>query len=198
GHSLFDSRTGSRALPPLSRVMNPFEMRGPQFLAFYAALTLIVFVIVWFVRRSREFEAGVVAPSAFSDPYLIAYLRGDVNEVVRVAVVSLVDRGLLSASGETLKTTVAGRQTSARKKIEQYVVERCLGGLKMSDLMGGAPPPDVVAEYRTTLEQRRMFPDASITAVRKSLFLAAGGFRVAVSAIKILIGLSRGRPIGNL
>jgi hypothetical protein len=34
-----------------------------------------------------------------SDPYLIAYLRGGKNEVLRIATVTLIDRGYLTVLG---------------------------------------------------------------------------------------------------
>jgi len=73
--------------------MFPFTLTGSEFLIFYALLcaAVIAGLVVW--RRSKE--AGEDARVNLSDPYLIACLRGGSQEAVRVAVVSLVDRGLL-------------------------------------------------------------------------------------------------------
>ena len=81
--------------------MNPFDLSGPEFLVFYLSLAAVVIgaLVLW--RRASE-SAG--APKIdLADPYLIAYLRGGENEALRVALVSLIDRGLLIVNGTQIK-----------------------------------------------------------------------------------------------
>ena len=104
--------------------MNPFDLYGPQFLVFYAALTIVTMIVVAVLRRRVELAAGHGhAPT--NDPYLIAYLRGGKNEVIRTAIISLVDRGLIDVRGDKLHTSAVGAQTSARKPVEQTLLKRC-------------------------------------------------------------------------
>ena len=59
--------------------MNPFDLRGPEFLL------------------SRKLSKGSDKPNpSLDDPFVIAFLRGGELEAVRVATLSLMDRGLLS------------------------------------------------------------------------------------------------------
>jgi len=67
-------------------MLNPFDLSGPDFLIFYGLLGILVlgglFVAGWLS------ESGTVPRVDYSDPYLLAYLRGDEREVIRVATVS--------------------------------------------------------------------------------------------------------------
>ena len=80
--------------------MNPFDLPGPQFLAFYTALGVGVTLLLHLLRWAAE--SGKPLKVNFSDPYLIAYLRGGENEALRVATVSLIDRGLFKMQGSEL------------------------------------------------------------------------------------------------
>ena len=77
--------------------MNPFEGSGPEFLVFYAAFGLAVLALAHAFRPDRR--ASVTAsPIDPTDPYAIAFLRAGSNEALRVATLSLVDRGLLEVT----------------------------------------------------------------------------------------------------
>src|SRR5688572_6470436 len=102
--------------------MNPFDLPGPQFLAFYAALGLVVVVLVSILRRMAE--SGPVPKVDVSDPYLIAYLRGGENEALRVATVSLVDRGLLIAEDENLRAKKNVSLDGVRRPIEKALLRK--------------------------------------------------------------------------
>ena len=60
--------------------MNPFELPGPQFLVFYAALGVALAIALVLVRRAYEPDASVAVQ--LTDPYEIACLRGgDPNDL---------------------------------------------------------------------------------------------------------------------
>ena len=94
------------------------DLYGPYFLLFYATAILMLIVAacrsIRAVDRSRDL--GPPEIPAKLDPYEVAYLRGGENEVTRVAIASLVQRGLLrtsSARAETGRSTAAGRPSPA-------------------------------------------------------------------------------------
>jgi len=62
-------------------VANPLDLPGPQFLAFYAFVAVIVLVFLWLVRGAAE--RGPVPRVDTSDPFLIADLRGGPDEATR-------------------------------------------------------------------------------------------------------------------
>ena len=78
---------------------NPlFTMAGPPFLILYATLWLLAFWLCRRSRRSRDQSGELPALQVPSDPdpYKIAYLRGGVPEVTRLATLDLMDRGVLT------------------------------------------------------------------------------------------------------
>ena len=73
------------------------DLYGPYFLLFYAT-SIVVLIVARYrsiraVDRTRDLEPMEIP--AKLDPYEIAYLRGGENEVIRVAIASMIQRGLL-------------------------------------------------------------------------------------------------------
>jgi hypothetical protein len=61
--------------------VNPFDLRGPEFLLFYTALSALVIIAVVMLRRKAE--SGPIPRIDLSDPLLIAFLRGGHSEAMR-------------------------------------------------------------------------------------------------------------------
>ena len=82
-------------------IENPIAtMDGPAFLSFYA---IVIAITMGFcadkINRSRQGQEIPLTP-LHPDPYEIAYLRGGANEVFRLALFSLFQRGWLEISGK--------------------------------------------------------------------------------------------------
>jgi len=71
-----------------------FDLSGPEFLWFYLVLGGLsyAFLRVYVTQRERQHP---IPKLKLSDPFQIAFLRGDKNETIRIASLSLIDRGLL-------------------------------------------------------------------------------------------------------
>ncbi|HYI07661.1 MAG TPA: TIGR04222 domain-containing membrane protein [Thermoanaerobaculia bacterium] len=173
--------------------MNPFDLYGPQFLFFYIVLTAVVILVARLVRRSGEMEPGSYGASPLTDPYSIAYLRGGKPELVRVAVVSLVDRGLLSVQHDRLQTTAIGRSAGARKEIEKEVLTLCIAAREPKELFESAAFDWAAAKYETELEKMRLLPDDEAKARRRTLYMGAVAVLAFFAVTKILVALVRGR-----
>src|SRR5262245_36911498 len=63
-------------------VMNPFDLRGPEFLAFYLVFGLATLALLWLLRRAGE--ADTTSHAMLDDYVDIAYLRGGPQEAMRV------------------------------------------------------------------------------------------------------------------
>src|SRR5215510_2336538 len=101
--------------------MNPFDLRGPEFLLFYAVLSVVVIGLLTLVRRRFELREGQRVK--LTDPYLIAHLRGGPQEAIRVATVSLIDRGLIeSQTGGRLSLKDASAEGLVQHPVEKAVV----------------------------------------------------------------------------
>src|SRR5437588_12837497 len=99
--------------------MNPLDLRGPEFLLFYLFLIALTPIALMILRRAAE--AGDAPKMELADPYLIAYLRGGENETLRVAIVSLIDRGLLVANGTTITRANQAAANAVRRPIEKLL-----------------------------------------------------------------------------
>lgn len=84
---------------------NPLaEMFGPDFLLLYGGILFVTLVAVaLLVRRDATYGQPPPPVPLQPDPYEIAYLRGGVNEVLRLAVFSLIQRGYLEVETGTVK-----------------------------------------------------------------------------------------------
>ncbi len=116
--------------------MNPFDLRGPEFLVFYFFFSAAVIGCITLLRRLDENRESGKPP--LDDPYLVAYLRGGEGEAVRVAALSLFDRGLLtfkssgssslfSAGENRLELTDARAIETVKRPIEKRVLSSSLG-----------------------------------------------------------------------
>ena len=107
--------------------MNPFDLTGPEFLLFYIALAVAVHLLWRPLTRFLGEGSDPVGPHAGRfdlanlDPYLIAYLRGQVSETARVAILSLLDRGLLQREGDELEAA-PGASDQVHRPLERAIL----------------------------------------------------------------------------
>lgn len=173
--------------------MNPFDLRGPQFLVFYVFLIAATLIVLGVLRRRRDLELSSGSGARLHDPYAIAYLRGGTGELLRVAVVSLVDRTLLSVGHDRLTRTPIGRDAQVRKRIEQELLDFCATPREPSELFEGKALEGAALEYDYELSQLGLVPDDAIEAARRRLFLGAAAVLLFFSLTKIVVAFLRGR-----
>jgi uncharacterized protein (TIGR04222 family) len=172
--------------------MNPFDYYGPQFLVFYAGLTVVTLIVMSFVRRGID-RSGDVHDDRLTDAYLIALLRSGNKEMVRVTIVSLLDRGLLEITDQGVRTTEIGSKTRARRNIEHLILQHCREPRLLSTLADHKEFAHECKSHEAELQRMGLLPTGEQRASRLMLFLVGGGFLAAVSITKIAIALSRGR-----
>ena len=176
--------------------MNPFDLPGPQFLVSYLALAVGVHLLYKplaraLIERSSGRSGGFPFDLRGADPYLIAYLRGQSNETARVAIISLLDRGLLKSEGGLL-TALPGAADQVHRPLERAVLR-----VFESPAGGALIYRDVTFEkacegLKSELARLELIPDDDR---RFSLFLLLAGSLatlVGVAAAKILIAFERG------
>lgn len=171
--------------------VNPFDLRGPEFLFFYIGLSVLVIIASVIVRWQLE---STNAPRIdLSDPLLIAYLRGGHTETMRVAVVSLIDRGLLECSGTRLKAAKHARTESVRRPIDKALLQKFGSANEVTSMFDDLKLQSTCNEYEETLKRVRLLPDDFIKRVRSLIFgcviLILGG----VGLVKLIVAFSRGR-----
>jgi uncharacterized protein (TIGR04222 family) len=169
--------------------MNPFDLPGPQFLQFYMFLGCVVLTVLYYARRISE--SGSIPRIDYSDPYLIAYLRGGEKEAARVAVVSLVDRGLLRLLDDRLEVTNAA--AAVRRPIERAILSRAKLSKNAEGLFESASIKAGCKEYQDKLQQLRLLPDKAIEDARTNRLLLALVLLFGVAFIKIIRATMQGR-----
>src|SRR5689334_3856669 len=130
-------------------MLNPFLWPGPEFLGFYVALGVVTWLTLRHVIQRGEARP---APLLLADPYEIAYLRGGLNEALRVAAVALVDRKLLTENGETL-VAAEGASEQADAPIEQEILDFFVKPVAAAEMFGAHRFAAVEAALRDKLER---------------------------------------------
>jgi uncharacterized protein (TIGR04222 family) len=170
---------------------NPFDLPGPEFLVFYVLLGVLTIIILWLARKTAE---AVDAPRIdYSDPYLLAYLRGGEPEVIRVATVSLIDRGLLQMRDDQLVDVNQTAVNIVRRPVEKALLQHFRFRAKASSAFASPAILSTCKEYGETLRRLGLLPDESILRARMWRLCVAVIFLTGVAALKILIALQRGR-----
>jgi uncharacterized protein (TIGR04222 family) len=166
-------------------------MRGPPFLALFAVLAVAVYVLVGWIIATRERERAI-AGQRLRDPYAIAYLRGGLDELVKVAALALTLRELLRVGTATLQTVEGSDVARVNVPIEGAVLRCCLQGATPEVIRRHPRVVAAEAEYVQDLTQRGLLADADVRRTRRGIvwmgILALLGLAVA----KIVVALSTG------
>jgi uncharacterized protein (TIGR04222 family) len=171
--------------------MNPFDLSGPEFLIFYICVALMV--IIALKLAIDEAEGGAPRALPLSDPYQIAWLRGGTPEAARIAVLSLIDRGLLTVRGDNL-LNLSPVQSVIREPIERAILGRCAqSGTPATAVLDDPAVERACAPYRAQLERLRLMPDAAMRAARYRWFAIAAAILLGIALGKIVIAFGRGR-----
>ena len=179
--------------------MNPFELRGPEFLFFYAVLAVVLTAISHLLRRLNEAGQPGEGHAPLRDPYTIAYLRGGKNEAIRLATVSLIERELLELRNVNELVT---RNPGASSRLGIDPIEREV--LEFFKVRRQAPDAFKVnasnwsralAPRQEELERAGLMPDAARRSFRNRVAIAGASLLTIVATMKVLIGLERNRPV---
>jgi uncharacterized protein (TIGR04222 family) len=173
--------------------MNPFDLRGPEFLVFYAVCGLVVLGLLMLFRHAGEPADG--ARMSMSNPYLIAYLRGGRDETLRVVTMSLIERDLLQVKGSWLETRTAEDVERVKDPLERAVLVTFLGREEAASLFKDQTARQAADDLGRSLQRLGLVADESMIWDRRSRLALAWVALWAVALIKIRIGLSLERPV---
>jgi uncharacterized protein (TIGR04222 family) len=171
--------------------VNPFNLAGTGFLVFYWALSVLCLLFVYW-QRLRSDVGGLPAQMP-TDPYLLAYLRAGYPEVVRVALLTLVEEGIVTVDGRTL--SLAPEAARARFQPKRKLVERELleflarTSATIDQIVANRVGRVTCGGYRLTLNDLGLVPRVDLHLT----MLAVGTLLVSVAFIKMVVALSRER-----
>ncbi|MBS1824453.1 MAG: TIGR04222 domain-containing membrane protein [Acidobacteria bacterium] len=166
--------------------MNPFDLRGPEFLAFYAVLATGVLLLLYAIRSQRE-DAEVLPK--LEDPYLMAYLRDGPSGATETALISLIDRKLIVIENDQ---AVARSNAGVKHPLERALLNE-LGASRSAATAAGISLADQTDGYQAYLTKKGLLPDGNQKAARFRDTALACIFLAAVSFTKIAIAIARGR-----
>jgi len=177
--------------------LNPFDFSGFEFLGFYMVLIVGTAVACRVVRRQvlepvEEARAADLAPGIATDPYQVAYLRGGRNELIRVAVVSLIERGMLNTEGDKLVLADKEAAAKTRRPLDKTILMAVAVDGNPQQLYANSLVAREADLHAAPLEQLGVLPDDDCR--RKSCVLCVAGvsFLWLVAATKIAVAVARG------
>ena len=176
--------------------MNPFDLSGPEFLLLYFCFSLLVIFAIAILRRRAE--SGPAPKIDLGDPYLIAYLRGGEHEALRVAVISLVDRGMLVMDDQIIRSADHVTDDMVKHPIEYEVLKKFGDPGEAPSIFKDDDLKSLIRPYRDKLERAGLMPDAAVRRDRLMRLLLALMALGVTGVIKIVIGISLGKPVGFL
>ncbi len=172
-------------------MLSPFDLRGPEFLVFYIALAAVVLLILYLLRYAGQ--PADPPQMDLSDPYQIAYLRGGQNEVLRVATVSLIDRGFLQASGTKVSAVRERPPSMLRLPLEQHLYNFFAQSAEASLIFKAREFDRDTKAYETSLAQLDLVPGLPTKSAQMLRLVVAIGGMWTVAILKIVVALARGR-----
>lgn len=173
-------------------LMNPLDMHGPQFLVFYIVIGIITLL---FIRhRMAQQESDWRMPKLnLTDPYEIAFLRGGENEALRVAALSLIDRGLLEVSGDNFKTKNQTSINSVRRPIEKAILKKYMIAGHGYKMFNDTNLKAACFEYRGSLERNQLIASENVYQTRRPLLFLGLLILGGLAGAKIFVAIQRGR-----
>lgn len=178
--------------------MNPFEESGPEFLIFYAAFGLAVLVLAHTLRPDRR-PSDAASPIDPTDPYAIAFLRAGDNEALRVATLSLVDRGLLEVKDAVDKkhepelSAQRDARGKVRRPIEVAVLDHFATRQPADSVYGTAKTEMAIDQYRNRLEFTGLLPTEADRQACVTIKRLAWGALLLVAGARIVQALAAER-----
>jgi uncharacterized protein (TIGR04222 family) len=173
-------------------VLNPFDLRGPAFLVFYTIVGIVTLATVWLVRRLGESRSS--DGPMLTDYLEIAYLRGGPGEALRVATMTLINRGLILMVDDQRLLAAEKAAGLVAKASERKILEKLHLTTPASAVLSDPTLKETAThDCEPRLVGLGLLPDDAATAMRQLLLAAAVFVLTAVGATKVLVALSRGR-----
>lgn len=172
--------------------MNPLAMKGPYFLAFYLVAAAVLYLLLRHLLRKRE-AALPLPPQLLSDAYEIGMLRAGWKEAIRLAVVSLIDRGLLEAEGSTVSTKPGRSVEHARRPLEKAILDKCAQPGDVDALFEDDRISATCSEYLDSLRGKNLLHSHRVRWLRLPLVAGAVGAGLLLAGMKISVAISRGK-----
>ncbi|MDE8650336.1 TIGR04222 domain-containing membrane protein [Novosphingobium album (ex Liu et al. 2023)] len=170
-------------------VTDIFDLRGPEFLALYAALLALAILLGAILPRLVRPAGAMAAPAGAEEA---AYLAGGADRLAESAVARLLSARALVVDGQRF---AMNRTAVARSEVERAI-------LRLPDRSGWnqvrrAIAPEA-ARIRDRLVRSGLLKDAAARLRTRAVQTAPYAVLVVIGLAKIEVGLARGKPVGIL
>ncbi len=175
------------------------NMHGPEFLTFFALAVMVVYVISAIVLRILNPARRLAPPSITNDPnpYEIAYLRGGENEVLRLLVLELIQRGYLRTEDARIVAATAGPDPRHLEDLPKIVYEHLAGSQMNAKEMFESDLPGIVKRacepFEENFSSESLILNDQALRLRWRVGIPAAIAIAALSGYKLCVALSRGR-----
>jgi uncharacterized protein (TIGR04222 family) len=174
---------------------NPFDWTGGAFIALYLGLMVACAFATSFWRRTLR-ENGSSDTGFGLEPLEIAYLAGGNARVLDAAVADLMERGALEWDTTTRKFVATGQNAENLPSLLKRIFLHLPNEGQPAKLAGRLD--DDLRPTVANLEARGLLLDAAARERARWLPLLIPAVLVLIGLTKIMLGLSRGKPIGFL
>ena len=173
--------------------MNPFELRGPEFLVLYVLLSIVLILVLYVIRQQRESNGGSGMPR-LTDPYKVAYLRAGKNEAIRIAEFSLFDRHYLKFDESNIVKADKPEEKFLKDPLEIAILAHYEFPHPPSTIFQTGKIDLLFYAYQRELEDLALLP--GIDAKEKRDFESGVVLLIlgAVALIKVVIAVTGGHP----
>jgi uncharacterized protein (TIGR04222 family) len=181
---------------PLASSLNPFDLSGPAFLALYGAAFVAACCAAWYARSAARGRPEAPPRGLQLDPYQVAYLNGGAVHAVNAAIASLCHRGVLRVHQADATVSVLLPEARIAHPLEQSVLLAAGGSWsrrEVRDLREAAR--GTVGKIGDGLKQLRLVANDAEARAAVAAGLAVALFVPAMGVVKILVGLSRDKPV---
>jgi len=181
------------------------DLYGPYFLIFYAAMIAVLVVACSTSIRNLDRTKNLEPPEipAKLDPYEIAYLRGGENEVTRVAIASLIDRGLLrvaekKSGPKTTKQIDLGRTPAPRdlSPIESSIMKWTGFPADPPQIFQSDGIPSLVSEscvhYQDELSEKNLLAPPEMRQLGRRLWVIGAALIIGLGVYKLVVAVAKG------
>jgi uncharacterized protein (TIGR04222 family) len=176
-------------------IHNPIaDMYGPDFLLLYSSVIILIMIVCgWLVQDPTKKQSLPLIPSE-PNPYEIAYLRSGTSEVVKVAILNLIQRHYLQIAEKLIIHTTNPQHSSELQPIEHQVLSSFSSTPSIKSIASIAQKVQPYCNiYEDQLHNEQLLYDQKWQAANIKVGLIAATIIFILGGYKLLIALAKGR-----
>lgn len=183
----------------ISIIPNPLNFTGSEFLTFYFQLSIVAVFLASCLRAYLRLPDGNLVKRTVSlDAYEAAYLAKGKNHVVDTAIASLVQKGRVTAQQERRILTLKGSVEELSHPVEQAVANAIASDGRIDRVRSGLTQAIAIDVIRDQLRQLDLLVSRNQSSKAQTYPALLIACLLGLGITKILVGISRGKPVGYL